>query len=68
MFVFNKKSLLLERRADFKFALSALFIRESVEYLLSKNESLRISANCDHSVFEYESFERVFRRKSLLMG
>lgn len=67
IFVYNKKSMVLERRADFKFAMNILYIKEAVEYLLTKNDSLKMASNSDHSVFEYETFERIFRRKSLLM-
>lgn len=67
-FIYNKKSCILERRADFKFALNSLYIRETLEYLLQKNESLRYASKKDQTVFEYESFERIFKRKSLLMG
>eukprot|EP00347_Sterkiella_histriomuscorum_P013779 403363397 len=67
IFVYNKKSLVLERKSDYKFAMSVLFIREAVEYLLSKNESIRQATSSDHNLFEYESFELLFRRKSLLM-
>ena len=73
LFVYSKKSLVLERKADFKYAMSVLLIREAVDFLLIKNESVRLACACtstsDSSVFEYETFEKVFRRKSLqIMG
>lgn len=67
-FIFNKKSLILERRADFKFAISALYIKETVEYLITKNECFKLAIKSDHNVYDYEAFERIFRRKALLMG
>lgn len=33
MFVYNKKSFVLERKADFKFALNVLMINETMEHL-----------------------------------
>jgi hypothetical protein len=33
IFIFNRKSLVLERKADFKFALNALMVNETIEYL-----------------------------------
>lgn len=73
LYVYSRKSLVLERKADFKFAMDVLFIREAVDFLLIKNESVRLActsaSSSDASVFDYETFERVFRRKSLqLMG
>jgi len=61
-FIFNKKSHMLERKCDFKYAMSALYIKETVEYLISKNECFKMAAKTDHNVFDYESFERIFRR------
>ena len=58
---------MLERKADYKFAMNALLIKEAVEYLLSKNDSIKMATNSDHSVFDYDYFERTFRRKSLQM-
>jgi hypothetical protein len=42
--------------------MNALYIKETVEYLISKNECFKIAAKTDHNVFDYESFERIFRR------
>lgn len=42
-------------------------IQESVEYLLTKNESFKLAKN-GHSPLEFDSFEKMFKRKSLLMG
>lgn len=67
-FIFNKNSCILERKADYKFAINSLLIKETYEHLLNKNDSLRFAAKGDHNVFEYESFERIFKKKSLLMG
>lgn len=33
MFMFNKKSFILERKGDFKFAMDVLFLKETIEYL-----------------------------------
>jgi hypothetical protein len=68
MYIYNKKSNVLERKADYKFAINALMIRETVEYLATKNEGFKLASKGDHSVFDFESFERIFRKKSLLMG
>lgn len=46
-FIFNKKSNTLERRADFRYALNILMIKETVEYLISKNEGFKIAAKGD---------------------
>ncbi len=43
-------------------------IRETIEYLESKNDGFKLMSNCDHNIFEYDSFEKIFRKKSLLMG
>lgn len=67
-YIFNKTSYILERKADYKFAINSLLIRETYEHLINKNESLKLAAKGDQNVFEYESFEKIFKKKSLLMG
>jgi hypothetical protein len=67
LFIFNKKSLVLERKADFKFALSALMINEIIEYLQTKNESFKLAKN-GQSPMEFDTFEKIFKKKSLLLG
>ncbi|CDW82512.1 wd g-beta repeat-containing protein [Stylonychia lemnae] len=67
-YIYNRKSHILERKCDFKYAINSLYIKETVEYLVSKNECFKLATKSDHNVFDYESFERIFRRQSLLMG
>jgi hypothetical protein len=43
-------------------------IRETVDYLMNKNEGFKISARGDHNIFEFETFEKIFKKKSLLIG
>jgi hypothetical protein len=67
-YIFNKRSNILERRADFRYAMNILMIKETVEYLISKNEGFRIAAKGDQNIFEFEIFEKIFKKKSLLIG
>lgn len=43
-------------------------IREAVDYLIKKNEGFKLSSNGEQNIFEYETFEKIFKKKSLLMG
>lgn len=33
-YIYNRKSHILERKCDFKYAINSLYIRETVEYLV----------------------------------
>jgi hypothetical protein len=56
------------RRTDFKYALNVLMIKEAVEYLTSKNEGFKLAVKGEQNIFEFETFERIFKKKSLLIG
>ena len=60
MFTYNKKSLIMERKGDFKFAINTLYLKQTLEYLQSKNDCYKIAKN-DHNVLEFEYFERIFK-------
>lgn len=67
MFIYNKKSLVLERRADFRFASQVLMVQETMDYLSSRNDSFRLALS-GQNVLEFDSFEKIFKKKSSLMG
>ena len=49
--------------------MNILMIREKVEQLQAKNDGFKLASKGDINIFEYETFEKVFRKKSsLLMG
>lgn len=68
-YVYNQKSLLLLRKLDFHQAINVLLIRETLELLQAKNDGFKLASKGESNIFEYEIFEKVFRKKSsLLMG
>jgi hypothetical protein len=68
-YVYNKKSLYMERRLDFNFAINVLLIKETYEMLQQKNDGFKMATKENYNIFEYDIFEKVFKKKSsLLMG
>ena len=45
-----------------------LMIRETVDYLISKNEGFKLASKGVHNIFDFETFEKIFKKKSLLIG
>lgn len=70
IFVYNRNSLALERKSDFHYALNVLSINELLESLRKENECFRflMGSNGTSSVQEYEFFERVLLKDTLLSG
>jgi hypothetical protein len=58
---------LLERKVDFNFAMNVLLTRETIELLQNSNDGFKQASRGENSIFEYETFEKVFRKKSSLM-
>ena len=48
--------------------MSTLQIREIVDFLLTKNDSFKMQSRTDCNIFDYFTFDKVFRNKNLLMG
>jgi len=42
-------------------------INETIEHLQAKNESFKLAKN-GQNVLEFDSFEKIFKKKSLLLG
>jgi hypothetical protein len=68
IFVFNRKSQTLIRKGDFRLALSILRIKESVDYLMQFNECFNVQTENSGSIYDFNSFSKFFKKKSILMG
>ena len=59
----------MERKCDYRHALNVLMVKETVDYLVQKNEGFKVAAKgSEQNIFEFETFEKIFKKKSLLIG
>ena len=58
----------LNRRSDYRLASQLLMLRETMDFLTAHHEGFRMAAKGDQNIFEFDTFEKIFRKKSLLMG
>lgn len=68
MSLFNKRTKMLTRKVEFTFALESLLIEDTMNFVLKKNEALKILMRNNDKIFDFKVFEKVFRKRNVLMG
>jgi len=67
-FLYNKRAKKLTRKCGLDQGAEILRIDETVDYLLHKNESFKLQMKHHFGVLDFQAFERIFKRKNVLMG
>jgi len=68
MSLFNKRTKILTRKVDFKFAQESLMVSDTLGFVLKKNEALKVLMRNNDKINDFNVFEKVFRKRSVLMG
>lgn len=63
LYIFNSKSGYLTRRVnDLRYAIDILYVKDILDYLLTKNEGFKVPTQPGStSIFDYESFLQFFK-------